>query len=77
MWPAVFKRSRKRVSGGRSIVPHQVPGTGASETAAAAGVQESAKGDRQAETDTGTEEANLHFTRRVFQIAFPQDPVNI
>ena len=49
--------------------PHRVPGIEASETSAAAAVQEFAERDCQAETDMGTEEANLHFPRRVSQIS--------
>lgn len=87
MWPAIFKCRRKSILRQKYIFPHRDPGIEASETSAAAAVQEFAERDCQAETDMGTEEANLHFPRRVSQISladrgagmqgsFPQDLVN-
>lgn len=64
-----YSKAKKGTSHGTCTFPHQAPETGASETAVAAAVQELAKGDHQAERNTGAKEAMPHFTRNVSQMS--------
>lgn len=60
-----YSKAKKGTSCGTCTFPHQAPETDASETSAAAAVQESAAGDHQAEINTGGPRRQSHILQEV------------